>query len=122
MFLNAYIVGLFFVDVVGEVYDPEFNSWVDMPVGMGEGWPMKQTGTELSVIVDNDLYALDPSSSLESARIKVYDHVEDSWKVVEGDVLIRVAEIEIMIAEPKRPVQFQETKHKRARILFGVQW
>ncbi|KAL4580871.1 hypothetical protein LXL04_017077 [Taraxacum kok-saghyz] len=79
----------FYVDVGGEVYDPESDSWVDMPVGMGEGWPAKQAGTKLSVIVDGELYALDPSSSLESARIKVYDCGDDSWKVVEGDVPIR---------------------------------
>lgn len=79
----------FFVDVGGEVYDPETNSWVEMPMGMGEGWPARQAGTKLSVIVDGDLYALDPSSSLDSARIKVYDHHDDAWKVVEGDVPIR---------------------------------
>ncbi|GJY11141.1 F-box/kelch-repeat protein [Tanacetum coccineum] len=80
----------FFVDVGGEVYDPETNAWVDMPTGMGEGWPAKQAGTKLSVIVNGDLYALDPSSSLESAKIKVYDYQDDTWKVVEGgDVPIR---------------------------------
>ncbi|PSS19229.1 F-box/kelch-repeat protein [Actinidia chinensis var. chinensis] len=79
----------FFVDVGGEVYDPEKNSWVEMPMGMGEGWPAKQAGTKLSVIVDGDLYALDPSSSLDSAKIKVYDHEDDAWKVVAGDVPIR---------------------------------
>lgn len=80
----------FFVDVGGEVYDPETNAWADMPTGMGEGWPAKQAGTKLSVIVDGDLYALDPSSSLESAKIKVYNYQDDSWKVVEGgDVPIR---------------------------------
>lgn len=79
----------FFVDVGGEVYDPENNSWVEMPIGMGEGWPAKQAGTKLSVIVDGDLYALDPSTSLDSAKIKVYDHEDDAWKVVAGDVPIR---------------------------------
>ncbi|XVE49586.1 hypothetical protein DITRI_Ditri01bG0093700 [Diplodiscus trichospermus] len=78
----------FFVDVGGEVYDPEVNSWVDMPVGMGEGWPARQAGTKLSVTVDGELYALDPSSSLESARIKVYDYQDDAWKVVLGEVPI----------------------------------
>ncbi|KAI3448274.1 hypothetical protein Pfo_031274 [Paulownia fortunei] len=78
----------FFVDVGGEVYDPETDSWTEMPVGMGEGWPAKQAGTKLSVIVDGDLYALDPSSSLDSARIKVYDHQDDAWKIIEGDVPI----------------------------------
>lgn len=79
----------FFVDVGGEVYDPESDSWVEMPTGMGEGWPARQAGTKLSIVVDGELYALDPSSSLDSARIKVYDHQDDSWKVVEGDVPIR---------------------------------
>ncbi|KAK6135378.1 hypothetical protein DH2020_030889 [Rehmannia glutinosa] len=79
---KLYVVG-------GEVYDPETNSWVEMPVGMGEGWPAKQAGTKLSVIVDGELYALDPSSSLDSARIKVYDDQDDSWKTIEGDVPIR---------------------------------
>ncbi|OMO68158.1 Kelch repeat type 1 [Corchorus capsularis] len=78
----------FFVDVGGEVYDPDVNSWVEMPVGMGEGWPARQAGTKLSVTVDGELYALDPSSSLESARIKVYDHQDDAWKVVVGEVPI----------------------------------
>lgn len=78
----------FFVDVGGEVYDPETNSWTEMPLGMGEGWPARQAGTKLSVIVDEDLYALDPSSSLDSARIKVYDHQDDAWEVIEGDVPI----------------------------------
>ncbi|PIN11713.1 hypothetical protein CDL12_15685 [Handroanthus impetiginosus] len=79
----------FFVDVGGEVYDPETNSWVEMPVGMGEGWPAKQAGTKLSVIVDGDLYALDPSSSHDSARIKVYDYQDDAWKTIEEDVPVR---------------------------------
>ncbi|XP_073021862.1 F-box/kelch-repeat protein At1g22040-like [Primulina eburnea] len=79
----------FFVDVGGEVYDPETNSWVEMPSGMGEGWPARQAGTKLSVIVEEELYALEPSNSLDSARIKVYDHQDDSWKIIEGDVLIR---------------------------------
>ncbi|KAL0357095.1 UNVERIFIED_CONTAM: F-box/kelch-repeat protein [Sesamum calycinum] len=78
----------FFVDVGGEVYDPETDSWAEMPVGMGEGWPAKQAGTKLSVTVEGDLYALDPSSSLDSARIKVYDHQDDAWKTIEGDVPI----------------------------------
>ncbi|ONK64468.1 uncharacterized protein A4U43_C07F26390 [Asparagus officinalis] len=72
----------FFVDVGGEIYDPEANSWVDMPAGMGEGWPAKQAGTKLSVVVNGELYALDPSSSLDNSNIKIYDHQDDSWKVV----------------------------------------
>lgn len=78
----------FFVDVGGEVYDPEINSWVEMPMGMGEGWPAKQAGTKLSVTVGGELYALDPSSSTDSAKIKVYDSQNDAWKVIAEDVPI----------------------------------
>ena len=76
----------FFVDVGGEVYDPNVNSWLEMPIGMGEGWPARQAGTKLSVTINGDLYALDPSDSLDSAKIKVYDYEGDSWKVAAGDV------------------------------------
>ncbi|XP_058096660.1 F-box/kelch-repeat protein At1g22040-like [Magnolia sinica] len=79
----------FFVDVGGEIYDPETNSWVEMPTGMGEGWPARQAGTKLSIVVDGELYALDPSSSLDSGKIKIYDPQEDAWKVVVGRVPIR---------------------------------
>ncbi|XP_022725487.1 F-box/kelch-repeat protein At1g22040-like isoform X2 [Durio zibethinus] len=78
----------FFVDIGGEVYDPEVNSWVEMPVGMGDGWPARQAGSKLSVTVDGELYALDPSSSLAGARIKVYDYQDDAWKVVVEEVPI----------------------------------
>lgn len=76
----------FFVDVGGEVYDPETNSWEEMPPGMGEGWPAKQAGTKISIVLDNELYGFDPSSSLDNGKIKVYDHEEDAWKVVIGNV------------------------------------
>ncbi|KAF8086465.1 hypothetical protein N665_0624s0006 [Sinapis alba] len=78
----------FFVDVGGEVYDPETNLWAEMPSGMGEGWPARQAGTKLSVVVDGELYAFDPSSSMENGKIKVYDQKEDTWKVVIGEVPI----------------------------------
>ncbi|KAL5703879.1 hypothetical protein ACHQM5_022374 [Ranunculus cassubicifolius] len=78
----------FFVDVGGEVYDPETNNWLEMPSGMGDGWPARQAGTKLSVVVDEELYALDPSSSLDSGKIKIYNHQEDAWKVVVGKVPI----------------------------------
>jgi len=78
----------FFVDVGGEIYDPDTNSWIEMPAGMGEGWPARQAGTKLSVVVDGELYAFDPSNSMDSGRIKVYDQGEDAWKVVIGKVPI----------------------------------
>ena len=72
----------FFVDVGGEIFDPATNSWTQMPVGMGEGWPARKAGTKLSAIVNGNLYALDPSSSSTGCEIKMYDHEEDVWKVV----------------------------------------
>lgn len=78
----------FFIDIGGEIFDPETNSWEEMPSGMGEGWPARQAGTKLSVVVDGELYAFDPSSSLDSGKIKVYDQKEDAWKVIIGKVPI----------------------------------
>ncbi|KAJ8762860.1 hypothetical protein K2173_022989 [Erythroxylum novogranatense] len=78
----------FFVDSGGEIYDPETNLWAEMPTGMGQGWPARQAGTKLSVVVDGELYAIDLSSSLDSGMIKVYDQIEDAWKVVISKVPI----------------------------------
>ncbi|KAL4297879.1 hypothetical protein GQ457_12G014920 [Hibiscus cannabinus] len=78
----------FIVDAGGEIYDPETNSWGDMPSGMGEGWPVKQAGTKLSVVLDGQLYACDASGSLDRGKIKVYDQNKDAWKVVIGNVPI----------------------------------
>ncbi|XP_065847320.1 F-box/kelch-repeat protein At1g22040 [Euphorbia lathyris] len=76
----------FFVDAGGEIYDPETNSWAEMPIGMAEGWPARQAGSKLSIVVDDELYSFDPSSSREYAKIKVYDQKEDAWKVAVGKV------------------------------------
>ncbi|KAK3220059.1 hypothetical protein Dsin_014029 [Dipteronia sinensis] len=59
----------------GKVYDPEVNTWDEMPVGMGGGWLFREAGTKLSVTVEGELYALDPSTALDSAKIK------DTWKI-----------------------------------------
>ncbi|CAG7902009.1 unnamed protein product [Brassica rapa] len=77
-----------FYDAGGKVYDPETSLWGDMPSGMGEGWPARQAGTKLSVVVGGELYGFDPSSSssVENGKIKVYDQREDTWKVVIGEV------------------------------------
>ncbi|RID53681.1 hypothetical protein BRARA_G01058 [Brassica rapa] len=76
-----------FYDAGGKVYDPETSLWGDMPSGMGEGWPARQAGTKLSVVVGGELYGFDPSSSsVENGKIKVYDQKEDTWKVVIGEV------------------------------------
>ncbi|GLT32944.1 hypothetical protein SLA2020_075710 [Shorea laevis] len=78
----------FFIDAGGEIYDPETNSWDEMPSGMGDGWPARQAGTKLSVVVDGELYAFDLSSPMDSGTIKVYDKKEDAWQVVIGKVPI----------------------------------
>ncbi|TXG68714.1 hypothetical protein EZV62_003649 [Acer yangbiense] len=64
-----------FVDAGGKVYDPEVNTWVEMPVGMGGGWLVREAGTKLSVTVEGELYALDPSTAHDSAKSK------DTWKI-----------------------------------------
>ncbi|XP_074312755.1 F-box/kelch-repeat protein At1g22040 [Silene latifolia] len=94
----------FFVDAGGEIYDPETNSWTEMPVGMGEGWPAKQAGTKLSAVVDDELYAIELSGSWESAKIKVYDHRVDSWKLVHGEV----------------PVNYDQTNGESPYLLTGL--
>lgn len=79
----------FAVDVGGEVYDPELNSWVEMPSGMDECWPGKERGSKrLSATVGGELYALEPSSSLDTAKIRVYDHHDDTWNLVREEVPI----------------------------------
>ena len=79
----------FDIDVRGEVYDPETNSWSEMPVGMSEDWPPMQEGLKVCAVVDDELYALDPHSRRpNNATIKVYDHQCDSWKVASSDVPI----------------------------------
>jgi Kelch motif/F-box domain len=79
----------FFVDVGGEVFDPVTNSWAEMPAGMGEGWPARQASSKLSTVLDGELYALDPSTSSDDSKIKMYDHHEDAWKVVTEKVPFR---------------------------------
>uniref|UniRef100_A0A0A9DXH9 F-box domain-containing protein n=1 Tax=Arundo donax TaxID=35708 RepID=A0A0A9DXH9_ARUDO len=76
----------FFVDVGGEIFDPETNSWAEMPTGMGEGWPARQAGTKLSAVIDGDLFALEPSTSSDRGKIKIYDPEEDTWKVAVSQV------------------------------------
>ncbi|KAJ7543840.1 hypothetical protein O6H91_09G055000 [Diphasiastrum complanatum] len=71
-----------FVDIGGEVYDPESKLWKEMPRGMGEGWPARQAGTKLSVIVNGHLYSLDPTSTVDGSKVKVYDFDQDTWKIV----------------------------------------
>ncbi|KAL6634609.1 hypothetical protein ACP70R_027280 [Stipagrostis hirtigluma subsp. patula] len=69
----------FFFDIGGEIYDPELNSWSTMPDGLGDGWPARQAGTKLGVVVNDKLYTLEPSSSLDSGQIKRYNSEEDTW-------------------------------------------
>lgn len=72
----------FFFDIGGEIYDSELNSWTTMPDGLGDGWPARQAGTKLGVVVNDELYTLEPSSSLDSGQIKKYDSEEDVWRTI----------------------------------------
>ena len=72
----------FFFDIGGEIYDSELNSWSTMPDGLGDGWPARQAGTKLGVVVNDELYTLEPSSSLDSGQIKRYDAEEDVWRTI----------------------------------------
>lgn len=72
----------FFFDIGGEIYDPELNSWSTMPDGLGDGWPARQAGTKLGIVVNDELYTLEPSSSLDSGQIKRYDSEEDTWRTI----------------------------------------
>ncbi|KAL0656745.1 hypothetical protein Bca4012_077329 [Brassica carinata] len=55
-----------FYDAGGKVYDPETNLWGDMPSGMGEGWPARQAGTKLSVVVGGEVPVYDVTDSKSS--------------------------------------------------------
>ncbi|KAE8672689.1 AGD2-like defense response protein 1 isoform 1 [Hibiscus syriacus] len=83
----------FFVDVGGEVYDPDVNSWVEMPAGMGDGWPARQGGTKLSIAVDGELYALDLSNFPESVKIKIHVITKDgnSISILQADLQSHVS-------------------------------
>ncbi|KAF0928359.1 hypothetical protein E2562_003179 [Oryza meyeriana var. granulata] len=81
----------FFVDVGGEIFDPETNSWAEMPVGMGEGWPARQAGTKLSAVIDGDLYALEPSTSSDRGFLGklhlIIKDVNSKINIMQTDVL-----------------------------------
>lgn len=88
---------------------------------MGEGWPARQAGTKLTVTVDGELYALDPSNSLDGAKIKVYDCEDDAWKVVAGDVPIRdftASESPYLLASL---LEKQDANHNIAVLLADLQ-
>ncbi|KAL6899286.1 hypothetical protein ACP4OV_005944 [Aristida adscensionis] len=76
----------FFFDIGGEIYDPELNSWSTMPDGLGDGWPARQAGTKLGIVVNDKLYTLEPSSSLDSGQIKRYNSEEDTWITIAPQV------------------------------------
>lgn len=53
-----------------------------MADGLGDGWPARQAGTKLGIVVNEELYTLEPSSSLDSGQIKRYDSEQDTWKTI----------------------------------------
>uniref|UniRef100_A0A0D9XIX6 F-box domain-containing protein n=1 Tax=Leersia perrieri TaxID=77586 RepID=A0A0D9XIX6_9ORYZ len=81
----------FFVDVGGETFDPVTNSWAEMPVGMGKGWPARQAGTKLSAVIDGDLYALEPSTSSDRGFLGklhlIIKDVNSKINIMQTDVL-----------------------------------
>ncbi|KAJ3679601.1 hypothetical protein LUZ60_017612 [Juncus effusus] len=79
----------FFFDIGGEVFDPSSGTWSQMPSGMGEGWPARQAGTKLGLVVNGSLYALEPSGTLDGGIIKRYDESGDVWRVVMGRVPVQ---------------------------------
>ncbi|GAB4829361.1 hypothetical protein Ancab_019032 [Ancistrocladus abbreviatus] len=68
----------FCVSPRGQVYDPRTNNWVNMDVGLREGW----TGS--SVVVYGHLFVV---SEHERMKLKVYDVNSDSWETVAGPPL-----------------------------------
>lgn len=76
----------FFFDIGGEIYDPDLNAWSTMPDGLGDGWPARQAGTKLGIVIDDKLYTLEPSSSLDSGQIKRYNSEEDTWVTISPQV------------------------------------
>uniref|UniRef100_A0A0A9GK59 Uncharacterized protein n=1 Tax=Arundo donax TaxID=35708 RepID=A0A0A9GK59_ARUDO len=57
-----------------------------MPDGLGDGWPARQAGTKLGIVINDKLYTLEPSSSLDSGQIKRYDSEQDTWTTIEPQV------------------------------------
>ncbi|KAK7338743.1 hypothetical protein VNO77_19373 [Canavalia gladiata] len=64
------------------------SSSLRRPISVGEGWSARKTGTKLSVTINNDLYALGPYNSPDSAKIKVYNYEGDTWRAIARDIPI----------------------------------
>lgn len=71
----------FFFHAGEEVLDPEVGSWEDMPAGMAS----KAGRNQVEHHCGRTLHP-NTSSSFDSAKMKVYDHQDDAWKVVAEDV------------------------------------
>lgn len=70
----------FFIDIGGEIFDPEAQSWEGMPQGMSEGWPLKQGGSKLSAVVCGRVFSLQPDGDAAGARLLAYTAASDSWQ------------------------------------------
>ncbi|KAJ3673768.1 hypothetical protein LUZ60_005760 [Juncus effusus] len=89
----------FFVDIGGEIFDPESNKWSEMPAGMGASWPARQAVGKLTAVVNGELYALEISSSSEcESKIKRYDCAEDEWREMNGEVPFRDLEMQYLVS------------------------
>lgn len=63
------------VTMGGSIYDTELNTWEKMPVGMAKGWTGSAVALGPNLFVLNETY---------NRKMKVYDHVTDSWMQVKG--------------------------------------
>ena len=70
----------FFIDIGGEIFDPEAQSWEGMPRGMSEGWPVKQGGSKLSAVVGGRVFSLQPDGDAAGARLLAYAAASDTWQ------------------------------------------
>ena len=70
----------FFIDIGGEIFEPDTQSWEGMPQGMSEGWPVKQGGSKLSAVVGGRVHSLQPDGDAAGARVVAYTTSSDSWQ------------------------------------------
>lgn len=82
---SAVLAGKFYVvnssseNLVGLVYDPQKDEWVDMANGLNTGWQSK------TAALNGKLYAVGDSHSTEGKNeISVYNASKDIWESIKG--------------------------------------
>ncbi|KAK8462447.1 hypothetical protein SEVIR_1G209100v4 [Setaria viridis] len=71
---------------LADVLKPIATGMAPYKDGLGDGWPARQAGTKLGIVIDDKLYTLEPSSSLDSGQIKRYNSEEDTWVAITPQV------------------------------------